>query len=241
MKAVGQDCILLTGFQPVSGVSTFGEILRCVEHQYWWGRRFRLPGPTMPEYRRRLPHFQPNNAYLFLTWRLWGSLPVKVDLTVYPTPGHAFLAHDRALDGRASGPLWLRDSRIADLVAQAILIGDGERHFYPLCAWAVMPNHVHMLILPAVPIPVLMRWLKGSTARSANRILGRTGQQFWQDESYDHYLRRSSQVDRTIAYIEGNPVAAGLVCSAEHWPWSTAGWQAKPPAPPNLPALQPKM
>ena len=104
-----------------------------------------------------------------------------------------------------------------------------------------MPNHVHMLILPAVPIPVLMRWLKGSTARSANRILGRTGQQFWQDESYDHYLRRSSQVDRTIAYIEGNPVAAGLVCSAERWPWSSAGWQAKPPAPPNLPALRPKM
>jgi hypothetical protein len=26
-----------------------------------------------------------------------------------------------------------------------------------------------------------MRWLKGSTARRANQILGRTGQPFWQD------------------------------------------------------------
>jgi len=195
----------------------------------------------MPEYRRRLPHFHPNDAYVFLTWRLWGSLPAKVDLTVYPTPGHAFLAQDRVLDRRASGPLWLSDSQVADLVARAILIGDGERHFYQLCAWVVMANHVHLLILPKVRIPKLMRWLKGSTARSANRILGRTGQPFWQDESYDHYLRRSSQIDGAIAYIEGNPVSAGLVCSAEGWPWSSAGWQAKPPAPPNLPTHQPKM
>jgi putative transposase len=210
-----------------------GEILRCVGQLYWWGRRFRLPGPNMPEYRRRLPHFHPNDAYLFLTWRLWGSLPAKVDFTVYPTPGHAFMAHDRALEGARL--------RAADLVAQAILIGDGERQFYQLFAWVVMPNHVHLLSLPRVPVPVLMRWLKGSTARSANRILGRTGQPFWQDESYDHYLRRSNQVHRTVAYIEGNPVAAGLVFSAERWPWSSAGWQAKPPAPPNLASPCPEM
>jgi hypothetical protein len=75
----------------------------------------------MPEYRRRLPHFHPHEAYLLLTWRLWGSLPTNLDVTVYPTLGHAFLAQDRALEGFPSGPLWLRDSRIANLVAQAIL------------------------------------------------------------------------------------------------------------------------
>jgi putative transposase len=185
----------------------------------------------MPEYRRRLPHFQPDDCYLFLTWRLWGSLPAKADSIIYATPGHAFIAQDRVLDRRTSGPLWLKDHRIANQVSHAILIGDDERHFYQLCAWVVMPNHAHMLILPRVPVPVLMRWLKGSTARSANRILGRTGHPFWQDESHDHYLRNSNQLNRTKAYIEENPVSAGLVCSAEHWPWSSAGWQAKPPAP----------
>ena len=160
---------------------------------------------------------------------------------MYPTAGHAFVAQDRALDRRASGPQWLGDRRIADLVGHAIRVGESERQFYELCAWVVMPNHVHLLILPRVSVAVLMRWLKGSTARSANRILGRTGQPFWQDESYDHYLRHRSQIDRTIAYIEGNPVTAGLVCCAERWPWSSAGWQAKPPAPPNLIIHQPKM
>ena len=188
----------------------------------------------MPEYRRRLPHFHPSDSYVFITWRLWGSLPAKPDLTRHPTPGHAFAAQDRVLDRHASGPRWLHDPRIADIVAEAILIGEFDRRFYQLSAWVVMPNHVHLSMFPMVPVPVLMRWLKGSTARSANRIMGRTGQPFWQDESWDHYLRGSSQLNRTAAYIENNPVSAGLVCSAERWRWSSAGWQAKPPAPPNL-------
>ena len=187
----------------------------------------------MPEYRRRLAHFHPHGAYLFLTWRLWGTRPAHPGPAVYKNAGHAFVAQDRALDRPAAGPLWLKHSDIADLVARAILIGSDQRHFYERCAWVVMPNHVHLLILPKTPLPMLMRWLKGSTARGANRILGRTGQPFWQDESYDHYLRNSRQVNRTIAYIEENPVSAGLVDSAEHWRWSSAGWQAKSPAPPN--------
>ena len=102
---------------------------------------------------------------------------------VYSTLGRAFVAQDRALNRYTSGPLRLRDPRIADRVAHAILLGDCERQFYELCAWVVMPNHIHLPILPKVPVAVLMRWLKGSTARSANRIPCRTGQPFWQDES----------------------------------------------------------
>ena len=187
----------------------------------------------MADYQRRLPHFHPSDAWLFLTWRLWGTVPANGNADAYPTPGHAFVAGDRVLDRRASGPLWLRDPRIADLVSDTILIGDCERRFYRLCAWVVMPNHVHLLIRPLAPVPVPMRGLKGSTARNANRILGRTGQPFWQDESFDRYLRRSSQIERTIDYIENNPVSARLVYSPDGWPWSSADWQAKPPAPPT--------
>ena len=137
----------------------------------------------MPEYRRRLPHDHPDDAYLFLTWRLGGSLPAKADAILYATPGQVFAAQDRVLDRRTSGPLWLKEPRIAELVSNAVLVGDCERHFYNLVAWVVMPNPVHLLILPVVATPVLMRGLKGSTARAAHQILGRTGQPFWQDES----------------------------------------------------------
>ena len=102
----------------------------------------------MADYQRRLPHFHPSDAWLFLTWRLWGTVPANGNADAYPTPGHALVAGDRVLDRRASGPLWLRDPRIADLVSDTILIGDCERRFYRLCAWVVMPNHVHLPIRP---------------------------------------------------------------------------------------------
>src|ERR1039458_919252 len=61
---------------------------------------------SMAEYRRRLPHFHPDDAYLFLTWRLWGSLPAGLPSRPYPTPGHAFVAADRALERDCTGPVW---------------------------------------------------------------------------------------------------------------------------------------
>jgi REP element-mobilizing transposase RayT len=95
-----------------------------------------------------------------------------------------------------------------------------------------MPNHVHLLILPQVPVPAITRWLKSWTARQANQLLGLAGQPFWQDESYDHWVRNRRQRDRIVRYIEENPVSAGLAASAEQWGWSSAGGQAAPPAPP---------
>jgi hypothetical protein len=55
--------------------------------------------------------------------------------------------------------------------------------------------------------------LKSWTARQANQLLGRSGQPFWQDESYDHWVRNRRQRDRMVRYIEDNPVSAGLVAS----------------------------
>ncbi len=178
-----------------------------------WGRRFRLP-PKDAQLSKKIAAYSSR-------WHLPVSNLAAVGIS--PVQTDSFADYDRLLDRSALGPLWLKDSRIAEIVSRAILIGDCERRFYELRAWAVMPNPVHLLILPLVPVPVLMRRLKGSTARVANRILERTGKPFWQDESYDHYLRGS--LDRTVSYIEENPVSAGLVGSAESWPCSGAGWQ----------------
>jgi len=171
------------------------------------------------EYRRRLPHFHPEFAHLFVTWRLYGSLPALPD-AAYPTPGHAFVARDRAL-ARSRGPLWLNDARIASLVAAAIRAGDRQKQFYELQAWVVMPNHVHLLILPRVALPRITHWIKGATARQANLLLGRTGEPFWQDESYDHWVRDEREFNRICGYIEENPVSAGLASAPEDWPWSS--------------------
>jgi REP element-mobilizing transposase RayT len=86
-----------------------------------------------------------------------------------------------------------------------------------------MPNHVHALLLPTVPMSAITRWLKGSTARKANLILERTGGVFWQDESFDHQVRDEVELERIARYVENNPVSAGLVAYPSDWQWSSAG------------------
>ena len=90
---------------------------------------------------------------------------------------------------------------------------------YRLHAWVVMPNHVHLLISPRVPLPKIMHSLKGFTARDANRMLRRTGLPFWQKEFFDHWIRNDSEFERVRAYIEQNPVTAGLAAAPELYPW----------------------
>jgi len=51
----------------------------------------------MAEYEDILPHFHPDGAHLFVTWRLDGLLPTQAPDVIYATPGHAFAAEDRAL------------------------------------------------------------------------------------------------------------------------------------------------
>jgi REP element-mobilizing transposase RayT len=183
--------------------------------------------------RRRPPHWHPHiseAAYLFVTWRLAGSLP-KSRITqklaggnACPTltPGQSFAVLDREMDKAAFGPVWLRDPNVAKMVAGAILHGETGRRFYQLRAWVIMPNHVHVLLRPNTPMPVITRWLKGSTARQANLILSRTGEAFWQDESFDHRVRNDFELDRIGRYVEHNPVQAGLANTSGDWPWSSA-------------------
>jgi hypothetical protein len=68
--------------------------------------------------------------------------------------------------------------------------------------------------------------LKGFTAHQANQVLGTRGQAFWQDESDDHQVRSAAEFDRICAYIEENPVTAGLVTAAQHFSWSSAAGAA---------------
>jgi REP element-mobilizing transposase RayT len=77
------------------------------------------------------------------------------------------------------------------IVVNSIHKGVDLEH-YELRAYVVMPNHVHLLIQPSIAPKGLMKSLKGASAREANRVLGRTGEPFWQKESYDHWVRNPS-------------------------------------------------
>ena len=187
---------------------------------------------SMTFYRRRLPHLYDIGQPIFLTWRLHNSLPAnRVFPTAHLPSGKAFAALDRLLDEARSGPLYVNRPALADIVVEAIHRNASVLDHYALHAFAVMPNHVHLLVSLSVPLPKLTRSLKGITAKRANEMLALTGRPFWQEESYDHLVRNQQEFERIRFYIEHNPVRAGLVKEADQYLWSSARWATRgPPA-----------
>ena len=201
-------------------------------------------------FRGKLPHLKKEGAAYFVTFRLGDSLPAhevlrlkrerKVILEQARAAKNPLTWHEEqqllawycdkveALLDTGHGACWLSKPEIADLVADAVKYFAGDR--YELRAWVVMPNHVHTVVWPMpghVLSNVLHSW-KSFTSSKANKLLHRTGEDFWQTESFDHWIRDDDEYSRSVAYVENNPVKAGFCRRPEDWKWSSAN--ARPAA-----------
>jgi type I restriction enzyme R subunit len=127
----------------------------------------------------------------------------------------------------------LADAELATIVMNSLLFFAGTR--YDILAFVVMPSHFHWVFRPLeawiqglktvpgerTPRERVMHSIKLVTARECNQRLGRQGP-FWQQESYDHWVRDVEELERIIHYVEYNPVKAGLCADARLWPFSSA-------------------
>jgi REP element-mobilizing transposase RayT len=205
--------------------------------------------------RGYLPHVKREGASYFVTFRLADSLPkevlskfereraerlrrlnraVKAGETTNESEESIKLDFDRILHrylDKGAGACHLRRPDIADLVARTL------RHFheshYLLRDWVVMPNHVHAVVWPMpnyILGDILKSW-KQFISRRAKKILRMGDEPFWQQESYDHWIRSDEEKARISRYIRNNPASAGLCKSPEVWRWSSAwkeGHQSRP-------------
>ncbi len=175
----------------------------------------------------RLPHWQQDDVWVFVTWRLGDSLPkVKLEkwtedrsfwLSQHPEPWdektedeyHERFSHqiDEWLD-QGSGSCLLKSPANATIVAEALKHFDGER--YQLGSFVVMPNHVHVLFRPfaAHSLADIVKSWKGFTAREINKQLGKTGS-LWQEEYWDRLIRSEKHFLKVAAYIRDNPKGGG--------------------------------
>jgi REP element-mobilizing transposase RayT len=198
--------------------------------------------------RGALPHLKREGASYFITFRLEGTLPAKV-LQQFKIEREQLLAHalaskrpltwreqeevfrwycsrvDAYLD-EGRGDCFLRLPEVAELVSGALKFFLGQR--YDLPAWVVMPNHVHAVVhpLPGHTLSDIEHSWKSYTASEANKLLSRTGQTFWQSESFDHLIRDDDDHARCCQYVVNNPVSAGLCERSEDWRWSSA-WRPR--------------
>ena len=184
--------------------------------------------------RDRLPHWDVEHGIQFVTFNLFDALPGHIRqrireeadaqiAVIRNTRGQLTTAEKLAIEhwvqvkigetlDQPNGVCFMRDARIAKIVANAITFFDAQR--YRLLGWCVMPNHVHVILKGVQHLDRVIHSWKSFTAKSANKLLGRTGA-FWQDGYYDRTIRDSEELSRTIEYVSANPAKAGLL----DWPF----------------------
>lgn len=89
-------------------------------------------------------------------------------------------------------------------------------------AYVLMDNHFHLLATPATEqaLPLMMQALGRSYVRYFNRRHGRTGT-LWEGRYRSTLIESERYLLACMAYIDLNPVRAGMVAQAGDWPWSS--------------------
>ena len=89
-------------------------------------------------------------------------------------------------------------------------------------AYCLMPNHVHLVVVPAAEDSV-RRGLGEAHRRYTRRVNFREGWRghLWQGR-FASYVLDEVHLLAAVRYVETNPLRAGLAESAGAWPWSSA-------------------
>jgi putative DNA methylase len=191
-----------------------GEAMERVKNDYLGAR---ASHPRTLFHRSRLPHWEAGERPQHITFRLADSLPGHVlaewEAEIRHLPDDKRNAERRrriaqALDA-GYGSCILRDPVLAQIVEDALLHFDGVR--YRLHEWAVMPNHVHVLVTPlhGYALSSIVHSWKSFTAKAINRVQGGSGT-VWQEDYFDRLVRDEAHYERVAAYVRGNPAQAGL-------------------------------
>lgn len=144
------------------------------------------------EYRRNLPHIQPQGAMFFVTIRLYGSVPVNLleqwnsdynNTNSTDISGKAikelktvqqenyFEQLDNYLDTNENGPYFMAEEQIAKIIKEALHYRDGED--YKLICYCIMSNHLHFIIYNLQqPLHIILKEFKSYTGKEAMKILG---------------------------------------------------------------------
>ena len=179
--------------------------------------------PDAPVEKRagQLPHWSQGEVMQFVTFRLGDSLPKEKILmwkqqsqtfrNTWPVPWSEEVQAEynkrfavkleRWLD-EGTGSCLLRETTTRDLIEEVIMHSQGERVEHH--AWVIMPNHVHLLFKPLVPLDGLIKSWKGVS----DRRIGKGS--IWQPNYRDTLVRDGEHFANAVRYIRSNHVKAKL-------------------------------
>jgi putative transposase len=115
-------------------------------------------------------------------------------------------------------PLFRNEARARLLLE--ILFDYREQGKYLLHEFVIMPDHIHLLITPAVEISLerAVQFIKGGYSyrlRKAEKV------EVWQESFTNHRIRDAEDYAEHRSYIRLNPVRARLVANAREYPYSS--------------------
>jgi len=107
------------------------------------------------------------------------------------------------------GSCLLRDPQLARYIEAALLHDDGAR--YDLIAYAIMPNHVHVLasLRAGTSIDQTVQTWKSVSVHAINHAASRSGA-LWQANYWDRLIRNRKHYEHVRDYILKNPSKAHL-------------------------------
>ena len=146
---------------------------------------------------RKLPHWNQNNKFYFVTFRLADAMPTEVM--------HDYKVRMMDVEKRFPMPRTREQQTEVDRIKHSAL----EKYLeldYELIAYVIMPNHVHLLLatIGDKPIQSIMNAIKRV---SGHRIckLAKHRAPLWQREYYDRLIRNAQHYDDVVTYIINNP------------------------------------
>jgi putative transposase len=150
------------------------------------------------------------------------------------TVGFVFHVINRAVEG-----LTLCSNATEYRAFLAVLAATQRRIPMHVLAFAVMPNHWHLVLQPPAPeaLAAFMKWLTGTHAQQWRASMGTRGRGAVYQSRYKAIaVQNDGHFVQLCRYVERNPLRARLVSRAESWPWSSA---AAHPDSGERPALSP--
>ena len=118
-------------------------------------------------------------------------------------------------------PIFLNENCIQILLR--VLDEYAKKCSIEIIAFAVLPDHMHLLISPKSQkhtISGFMKSIKGKSAIEINRVTERKGR-LWQHQFLDRIVRSKEDYRLHIEYIHYNPIKHGLCDRVEDYRWSS--------------------
>ena len=109
----------------------------------------------------------------------------------------------------------------------ALLYENAKKFDVEIHSYVLMSNHFHLLATPQTDtgLPQMMQAVGRSYVRLFNDLQGRSGT-LWEGRYRSTLIQTDSYLLSCMAYIDLNPVRAGLVAEAQDYPWSSYGHYA---------------